>query len=187
MVLSINSTPLWAKTREYHLSVLHWLKDAIRWKWLQVWASSDRQLHDSTPANASCLLYHLLCSFLVKHHITQVTHPPYSSDFMSCDFWLFPKLKSPLKRKWFQNVREIQENMTGQLMAIPMNDFAECFEQWKRHWENCVRSQGAYFEGDWGVIVLYTMFLVSCIFFNKCTFSYYMAGYFLNHPCIHPQ
>ena len=28
-------------------------------------------------------------------------------------------------------------------------------------WENCVRSQGAYFEGDWGAIVLCTMFLVS--------------------------
>ena len=28
-------------------------------------------------------------------------------------------------------------------------------------WENCVRCQGTYFEGDWGVIVLCTMFLVS--------------------------
>ena len=28
-------------------------------------------------------------------------------------------------------------------------------------WENCVRSQGAYLEGDWGVIVLRTMFIVS--------------------------
>ena len=37
-------------------------------------------------------------------------------------------------------------------------------------WENCIRSQGTYFEGDWGVIVLCTMFLVSCIFFNKCIF-----------------
>ena len=27
------------------------------------------------------------------------------------------------------------------------------------NWENCVRSQGAYFEGDWGIIVLCTMFL----------------------------
>ena len=35
-----------------------------------------------------------------------------------CDFWLFPKLKSPLKGKRFQTVNEIQENMTGQLMAI---------------------------------------------------------------------
>ena len=28
-------------------------------------------------------------------------------------------------------------------------------------WENCVRSQGAYIDGDWSVIVLWTMFLVS--------------------------
>ena len=28
-------------------------------------------------------------------------------------------------------------------------------------WENCVRSQDTYFEEDWGVIVLYTMYLVS--------------------------
>ena len=48
------------------------------------------------------------------------------------------------------------------------------------NWENCVRSQGAYFEGDWGVIVLCAMFLVSCVFFTKCLyFSYYMSGYFL--------
>ena len=48
-------------------------------------------------------------------------------------------------------------------------------------WENCVRSYRAYFEGDWGMIVLCTMFLVSCIFFNKCLFfSYYIVGYFLD-------
>ena len=29
-------------------------------------------------------------------------------------------------------------------------------------WENCVRSQGAYFEGEWGIIALCTMFLVYC-------------------------
>ena len=52
-------------------------------------------------------------------------------------------------------------------------------------WENCVRSQGAYFEEDWGIIVLRTVFLVSCIFFNKSLyFSYYMAQYFLDKPLI---
>ena len=54
-------------------------------------------------------------------------------------------------------------------------------------WENCVRSQGAYFEEDWGIIVRCTMFLVSCTFFNKCLyFSYYMAGYLLDRPRILP-
>ena len=53
------------------------------------------------------------------------------------------------------------------------------------YWENCVRSQGAYFEGDWGIIILCTMFHVPCIFFNKCPyFSYYVAGYFQYRPHI---
>ena len=87
-------------------------------------------------------------SFLAKHQITQVTQPDYSPDLVPCDFWLFPKLKSPLKGKRFQTIIEIQENMMGPLMAIPTKDFAECSEQWKRHWEKSVRSQGDYFEGD---------------------------------------
>ena len=53
------------------------------------------------------------------------------------------------------------------------------------HWENCVRSQGAYFKGDWGIIVLCTMFLVPCILFSKSLyFSFYMAGYILDIPHI---
>ena len=43
----------------------------------------------------------------------QVTKPPYSPDLVPCDFWLFPKLKSPLKGKRFQTVDEIQENRIG--------------------------------------------------------------------------
>ena len=39
--------------------------------------------------------------------------------------------------------------------------FRKCDRAADGDWENCVRSQGAYFEGYWGVIVLCTMFLVS--------------------------
>ena len=82
---------------------------------VQLWATGDWQLHhDNVPAHASCLMQ----SFLAKHQITQVTQPPYSPDLVPCDFWLFPKLKSPLKGKGFHTIDEIQENMTGQLMAI---------------------------------------------------------------------
>ena len=50
-------------------------------------------------------------------------------------------------------------------------------------WENWVRSQGTYFEGDWGIIVLCPVFLISCIFFNKCLYSsYHMAGCLLDRP-----
>ena len=61
---------------------------------------------------------HLMQSFLAKHQIIQMTQPPYSPDLVLCNFWLFTKPKSPLKGKRFQTVDEIQENTTGQLMAI---------------------------------------------------------------------
>ena len=56
--------------------------------------------------------------FLAKHQITQVTQPPYSPDLAPCDFWLYLKLRSPLKGKRFQTVNEIQKNSKGQLMVI---------------------------------------------------------------------
>ena len=121
-----------------------------------------------------------------------ITSPAgFSGEISSCpgdsapysQIWLLacPKTKTPLKRKRFQTINEIQENTLGQLMAIPTKRFAECFEQWKRCWENCVKFQGNYFEGDWSIIVQCTMFLVSCIFFNKCLyFSHFIARYFLD-------
>ena len=54
----------------------------------------------------------------------------------------FPKTKISFEREEISTVYEIQENTTGQLIEIPTKDFAECFEQWKICWENCVRSQG---------------------------------------------
>ena len=51
-------------------------------------------------------------------------------------------------------------------------------------WENCVRSQGVYFEGDLGVSVLCTVFLVSCIFSTSLSLSYDIAGYLLDRSHI---
>ena len=92
-------------------------------------------------------------SFLAKHQITQVTHPPY-------------KTKITFER---------DEISDGQW------DSGKCDGAIHGDWENCVRFQGASFEGDSGVIVLCTMLLISCVLFNKCLyFSYYIAGSLLD-------
>ena len=123
----------------------------------------------------AALSWQHICSCIMTHaeFFGQTSnHPgdlaPYSPDLVPCDFCLFLKLKSPLKGKRFQNFNDSQENTVG---AADDN------------WENYVRSQAAYFERDWGITVLCTMFFISCIFFNKCLyFSYYMAGYFMDKP-----
>ena len=51
-------------------------------------------------------------------------------------------------------------------------------------WENCVKSQGAYFEGDWSIIILCTVFLVSCIFLNKSLF-FILHGWIPSGQTIH--
>ena len=84
----------------------------------------------------------LSCKLLVvKHHITQVCQPPYSPDLAPCGYWLFSKLKLPLKKR-FQTGNEIKENSTRQLMAIEKKAFSDCFERWKVRWDKCELPRG---------------------------------------------
>jgi hypothetical protein len=52
----------------------------------------------------------LICSYLAKHQISIVPHPTYSPDLAPADFFLFPNLKTTLKKCRFQTTGEIQEN-----------------------------------------------------------------------------
>jgi len=65
---------------------------------------ADQLHHDNALAHSTAIVQ----AFLAKHHITQVCQPPYSPDFAPCHFWLFPKLKSPLKVRRFVNVTVTQ-------------------------------------------------------------------------------
>ena len=112
--------------------------------------------------------------FLVKHRITQVTQPSHSLDLALWDWLLaFSKTKITFEREEISGCWWHSGKYNGAADA---------------DWESCVRSQGAHFEGDWSIIVLCTMFLVSYIFCNKCLcFSYYMAGYLLDRPRIYNE
>jgi hypothetical protein len=62
------------------------------------------------------------------------------------DFWLFPELKTALKGKRFVDIDAIQKNTTSTLHSIPKDSFKKCVLQWQDRWEQCVSSQGVYFE-----------------------------------------
>jgi len=100
--------------------------------------------HDNAPAHASLLIR----SYLAKHQTSVVPHPLYSLDLTPADFFLFPKLKTTLKRHCFQTTEEIQENTIRELRTITESAFQKAFQQWKKCWERCVASRGNYFEGD---------------------------------------
>ncbi|PNF34001.1 hypothetical protein B7P43_G04643 [Cryptotermes secundus] len=110
--------------KEYHQEVLHHLYDAVRRKRPELWDARNWQLHhDNAPAHSS----HLIQGFLAKHGILQVRQAPSSPD-MACDFWLFPRLKTPLKGCRFDSREDIIQNVTEQLHAIPKEAFQNCFQ-----------------------------------------------------------
>ena len=48
----------------------------------------------------------------------------------------------------FLDVEEVRKKTTEALKAITLQEFQNCFEQWKRQRDKCIDSQGEYFEGD---------------------------------------
>ena len=116
----------------------------------QLWATGDWQLH----YEHTCWCITSCAEFFGKTLNDQGDSAPLQPIFGALWLLAFPKTKITLERE------EISDCWwdSGKYGRAADGD-----------WENCVRSKGAYFEGDWGVIVRCTMFLVSCIF-NKCLF-----------------
>ncbi|UYV64875.1 hypothetical protein LAZ67_3002226 [Cordylochernes scorpioides] len=65
--------------------------------------------------------------YLVKHSVSVLPLPPYSSDIAPCDF--FPKLKMTLKGRRFSMSSEEIENATVELNKLRKIDFELAFQQ----------------------------------------------------------
>ena len=57
-------------------------------------------------------------------------------------------MKKVLKRKHFAHVEEGKPKMAEALKDIKIDEFKNCFEQWKKCLNRCIASNGEYFEGD---------------------------------------
>ena len=137
-------------------------------KRLQLWATGDWQFHhDNVPAHASRLM----------QFFCETSNHPGDSAPTTAEIWHpatsgFSKTKIAFERDEISEGPWDQENTMKQLMATGKT----------------VRSQGAYFEGNRDVIVPCTIFLVSCIFFNKykCLF-FIWHGWILSGQTIQNQ
>ncbi|UYV76008.1 hypothetical protein LAZ67_13002114 [Cordylochernes scorpioides] len=131
--------------KEYYMQVMRNLREAIRQKRPDLWKNKNWLLHhDNAPAHTSLLAR----NFLAKNNTLMMPQPPYSPDMTPCDFFLFPKLKRPMKGRRYAMLDEIKTASKEELKKIFKNDFLKCFEDWKNCWHKCIISHGDYFEGD---------------------------------------
>ena len=105
---------------------------------LQLWAKGGWQIHHDMPTHASHLM-----QFFGKTSNHPGDSTPLQHRLGALQLLPFPKTKITFER---EEVSDCQWD-SGKYDRAADGD-----------WENCVRSQGAYFEGDWDGIVLCTIF-----------------------------
>ena len=94
--------------------------------------------HDNAPSHKAIIVN----KFLAKNSTNINEQPPYSPVMAPADFFLFPKLKLPLRDTRFQSVENIKENSRRELKSIPENAFKKCFDDWIIRWHKCIISKG---------------------------------------------
>jgi len=75
-----------------------------------------------------------------------LNHPSYSPDLYPCDYFLFPKLKLPLKGRLFEDVQDIQGAVTSSLRAIQQEDVQRSFQSLLDRATHCIDAEGMYVE-----------------------------------------
>ena len=48
-------------------------------------------------------------------------------------------------------MEKVKQNMAEAQKGIKINEFENCFMQWKNHLSRFIASNGQYFEGDWSL------------------------------------
>ena len=79
--------------------------------------------------------------------LTHPRGPPYSPDLSPCDYYLFPKMKEPIRGVRFQTVDEITVAVLEQLKTLQKNGLAGGVPRLPHRWNSCVEALGDYFEG----------------------------------------
>jgi hypothetical protein len=75
----------------------------------------DQRIWINAPAHSTAFVQ----VFWAKHHITLVWQHHYSPGLSPCNFWFFPKLKSPLKLKRFVNATVTQHTGSVNGVSLP--------------------------------------------------------------------
>ena len=76
--------------------------------------------------------------------IDTVLQPPYSSDLVPCDFWLFLK---PTGCR-YETIEEMKEAVTKVIDMFTQGDFHGAFQKLLERYNKRIAAGGDYFEGD---------------------------------------
>jgi len=128
----------------YYKEVLANLHERVRRRRPEMWKNGSWVLHqDNAPAHNALSVK----IFLTKHKITMLEYLLYSPDLAPCEFFLFPKIKSALKRTRFESIEAVKAKATELMNKLSEDNLQHCFQQWKIRMERCRDWGGECIEG----------------------------------------
>ncbi len=111
----------------YYLKVLATLRERLCKKQPELWKNRLWTLHQyNAPAHNVPSVKHYLATRGTK----VFERTPCSPDLASCDFFLFPKIKSALKGTRFELMEEMKRK-SAELPNALTKHFQHCFDQWQ--------------------------------------------------------
>jgi len=101
-------------------------------------------LNCNAPAHRSVLVK----DFSAKSNETTLEHLPYSTDLPAADFYLFPRVKSVLKLRYFRDYTATIKKATEELKRFSQNGLQGYFQHHYSFWKKGLFAEGDYFEGN---------------------------------------
>ena len=95
--------------KEYYLSLPKCLREQSRQIRADLWKENSWILHHDNALSHKAIIVN---EFLSKDSINIIEQPPYSPDMAPADFFLFSKLKLPLRDTRFQSIKDKREFAT---------------------------------------------------------------------------
>ena len=81
------------------------------YRWHEAFLEGREEISDEARAGRPLMTTaaFLMIRFLVDSKVPTIPQPPYSPDVASPDFFLFPRLKTPMKGHHFGTVKKVKE------------------------------------------------------------------------------
>jgi len=127
-------------TAVYYKGIMERLLNRIQCVRQGMCESGDWLILHNTPSHNATIIKQLLA----QQNVTVLHHPPYLTDLAPADYFLFPKVKSHLKRCLFDSISDIQKAVTSTINTIAKDNFYKGIQKLYDHANLCVQLQGMY-------------------------------------------
>ena len=125
---------------KYYIALLEPLKEEITKKWLQM----KKKIVVFHQDNAPCYKSIPMMAKLQELHFELLSHPPYSPDLATSDYWLFADLKRMLQEKRFGSSEEVILETEPYFEAKDKSFYKKGIELLEKHWNQCIILEGDY-------------------------------------------